>query len=209
MDSVDLAENEAAHSNVLVADAAKWEDQAEAVLSAVSKLVLESGTKYDAIVCAAGGWQGGSASASAFIRSCDAMWRQSVWSSTIAARIASLHLLDGGTLVLIGASAALDATPGMIGYGMAKAAVHHLVHSLAHKGGLPTGAFVAAMCPVTLDTPANRAAMAQADTSTWTPLNVVAARIHEWIEGRQRPPTGSLVRVVTQASETEFIPTAH
>ena len=36
----------------------------------------------------------------------------------------------------------------MIGYGMAKAAVHHLVHSLAgDKSGLPTDAFVSAISP--------------------------------------------------------------
>ena len=37
---------------------------------------------------------------------------------------------------------------GMIGYGMAKAAVHQLVKSLAQdKGGLPEGAFVSAILP--------------------------------------------------------------
>ena len=38
--------------------------------------------------------------------------------------------------------------PGMIGYGMAKAAVHHLVRSLAcDKSGLPADAFVSAISP--------------------------------------------------------------
>ncbi len=37
---------------------------------------------------------------------------------------------------------------GMIGYGMAKAAVHQLVHSLAcDKSGLPGSAFVSAILP--------------------------------------------------------------
>ena len=37
---------------------------------------------------------------------------------------------------------------GMIGYGMAKAAVHQLVKSLAgKKGGLPENGFVAAILP--------------------------------------------------------------
>ncbi len=37
---------------------------------------------------------------------------------------------------------------GMIGYGMAKAAVHQLVHSLAcEKSGLPDSAFVSAILP--------------------------------------------------------------
>ncbi len=40
---------------------------------------------------------------------------------------------------------------GMIGYGIAKAATHHLVRSLA-AGGLPAESVVAGVLPVTLDT---------------------------------------------------------
>lgn len=40
------------------------------------------------------------------------MWKQSVWTSLIAAKLASNHLIEGGLLVLTGAKAALDATPG-------------------------------------------------------------------------------------------------
>ena len=44
----------------------------------------------------------------------------------------------------LGAKPALAGTPGMIGYGMAKAAVHQLVKSLAaKKSGLPEGTFCA------------------------------------------------------------------
>lgn len=54
----------------------------------------------------------------------------------------------GGLLTLTGALAALDATPGMIGYGIAKAAVHHLVKDLAApNGGLPEGCKVTAVLP--------------------------------------------------------------
>jgi len=49
---------------------------------------------------------------------------------------------------MTGALAALDATPGMIGYGIAKAAVHHLVKDLsAPNGGLPEGCKVTAVLP--------------------------------------------------------------
>lgn len=103
------------------------------------------------------------------------MLKQSVWSSVIASSIASKYLKPGGILVLTGAKAALGPTPGMIGYGLAKAAVHHLTKSLADEnGGLPTGAYVFSILPVTLDTPMNRKWMPKADTSTWTPLEFVA-----------------------------------
>ena len=46
-------------------------------------------------------------------------------------------------LSLISPLQALEGTPGMIGYGMAKAAVHQLTASLASKGsGLPEGSTV-------------------------------------------------------------------
>lgn len=63
----------------------------------------------------------------------------------------------------------------MIGYGLAKAAVHHLTKSLAQKdSGLPDNASVLSILPVTLDTPMNRKWMPNADFSTWTPLEFVA-----------------------------------
>ena len=71
------------------------------------------------------------------------MWKQSVWSSTISAKLANKHLKCGGVLVLPGAQPAVKGTPGMMGYGMAKAAVHQLTKSLAEpKSGLPKNAQV-------------------------------------------------------------------
>merc|ERR1711952_614879 len=43
-----------------------------------------------------------------------------VWSSAISATLASKFLVTGGLLVLPGAQPATGATPGMMGYGMAK-----------------------------------------------------------------------------------------
>lgn len=63
----------------------------------------------------------------------------------------------------------------MIGYGMAKAAVHQLCKSLAAEGGgLPKDSTVLAILPVTLDTPMNRKWMPKADHSTWTPLEYIS-----------------------------------
>lgn len=55
----------------------------------------------------------------------------------------------------------------MIGYGLAKAAVHQLVQSLAaEKSGMPEESTVVALLPITLDTPMNRKWMPKADHST-------------------------------------------
>ena len=78
-----------------------------------------------------GGWAGGAADSPDFVKNCDLMWKQSVWSSAISASLASAHLTEGGLLVLPGARPAEGGTPGMIGYGMAKAAVHQVGWELA------------------------------------------------------------------------------
>lgn len=64
---------------------------------------------------------------------------------------------------------------GMIGYGIAKAAVHSLTKTLAAKdSGLPGNSLSVAILPVTLDTPMNRKWMPKADHTSWTPLEFVA-----------------------------------
>lgn len=63
----------------------------------------------------------------------------------------------------------------MIGYGLAKAAVHQLTKSLAQeKSGLPDDSLVVSILPITLDTPMNRKWMPNADFSTWTPTDFLA-----------------------------------
>ena len=63
----------------------------------------------------------------------------------------------------------------MIGYGIAKAAVHNLTKSLAGKdSGLPENVFILTILPITLDTPMNRKWMPKADFSTWTSLEFIS-----------------------------------
>ncbi|XP_026678771.1 dihydropteridine reductase [Diaphorina citri] len=94
---------------------------------------------------------------------------------------------------------------GMIGYGMAKAAVHQLTKSLASdKSGLPENSLAVALLPVTLDTPMNRKWMPDADTSTWTPLQYVAELFWKWTNGIERPPNGSLVELETKNNQTKL-----
>nr|XP_045593727.1 dihydropteridine reductase-like [Procambarus clarkii] len=134
------------------------------------------------------------------------MWSQSVWSSTITAQAASRFLKEGGLVSLPGAQPAINGTPGMIGYGMAKAAVHQLTKSLGEeKSGLPQGATAVALLPVTLDTPMNRKWMSSADFSTWTSLEFVAELLHKWTTGSDRPASGSLVQLITKDNKTDLV----
>ncbi|XP_051162563.1 dihydropteridine reductase [Leptopilina boulardi] len=203
--SIDIKSNDEADDNVIVKLGQSWTEQQEDILNQVSKSL--NGNKIDGIICVAGGWAGGNAANKDFIKNCDLMWNQSVWSSCIASNIASQHLKEGGFLSLTGAKAALEGTPGMIGYGMAKAAVHQLTKSLASEGsGLPSGCLVASILPVTLDTPMNRKWMPKADTTTWTPLEFISNMFWEWSQNEKRPSNGSLLQLVTKDNKTEVIP---
>ncbi|XP_015602936.1 dihydropteridine reductase [Cephus cinctus] len=202
--SIDMKENENADANILVQSDHSWNEQEQDILNKVKDIL--KGDKLDGIICVAGGWAGGNAANKDFVKNADLMWKQSVWSSVIAARIAAQHLKEEGFLSLTGAKAALEATPGMIGYGMAKAAVHQLTKSLAAKGsGLPSGSLVASILPISLDTPMNRKWMPDADTSKWTPLEFIAELFWKWAQKQERPENGSLIQLVTEANKTKLI----
>ncbi|XP_033633553.1 dihydropteridine reductase-like [Asterias rubens] len=204
--SVDLFPNEEAQVNLIVDPALSWTDQESSILTKVEETL--AGEKLDAILCVAGGWAGGNAAAKALVKNSDLMCKQSVWTSVLSAGIAAKYLKEGGLLQLTGAKAALDGgTPGMLGYGLAKAAVHQLVRGLGMDGsGLPANATALAICPVTLDTPMNRKFMQDADFSSWTSLEFVASLLFDWVTGAQaRPASGSLVQLITKEGKTDLV----
>ncbi|KAJ2550983.1 hypothetical protein EV175_003860 [Coemansia sp. RSA 1933] len=203
--NIDLSSSPDADSNVTVkADAAQsLSEQGSQITQSVGALLGDS--KADAILCVAGGWQGGNAASEAFLASADASIKQSVNTSLIAANIAARHLRPNGLLALTGAAPAIDGgTPGMIGYGMAKAAVHHLVASLSMPGSGVEGGRVVGILPVTLDTPANRAAMPSADHSSWSPLTDVAEMLYKWSSGQATCDGGKLYKIITKDGTTSF-----
>lgn len=202
--SIDMSENKDADLNILVEKEADLVQQESTILNSLKSALGDA--KLEAVICVAGGWAGGNAKKD-LAKTADLMWRQSVWSSVISASIAANHLKDGGVLTLTGAKAALEGTPGMIGYGLAKSAVHQLTKSLAGSdSGLPKDSLVVSILPITLDTPMNRKWMPNADFTTWTPLEYVSGLFHQWVEGKDRPVNGSLLQLSTKNSVTSFIP---
>eukprot|EP00762_Andalucia_godoyi_P001919 ANDGO_06004.mRNA.1 Dihydropteridine reductase len=203
--SVDVAANPKASHSVTVDPTKSHEEQCATLSSDLSSL-LPSARSLDAVICVAGGWAGGNAASKSTIANTVSMVNVSLMTSVIAAHIATLFLRPGGLLLLTGSQAALGATPGMIGYGAAKAAVHQLVKSLAAQGsGLAEGVAVVGILPETLDTPANRAGMPGADFSAWTPCEDVAKKIALWgANTEERPVSGALVSVTTRASLTTW-----
>lgn len=186
--------NEEADIKILIKDQnlQSLVDQERQVLDETKQALGDS--KVDAIICVAGGWAGGSATSEDLVKNTDMMLKQSVWPSIITTRLGGLHLADDGLIIMTGAKPALEGTPTMMGYGLAKAATHQLIKSMAAKGsGLPSTSATLAILPITLDTPMNRKWMPNADHSQWTPLEFVTSLFEKWIRNQERPKSGSLV----------------
>jgi len=85
----------------------------------------------------------------------------------------------GGAIVNVAANAALDPPAGLGAYVASKAALVAFTRSLAREVA-DKGVRVNAVLPTTIDTPANRAAMPDANFSLWTTPEQIAAVIH-WL----------------------------
>ena len=116
-------------------------------------------------------------------------------------------LNENGLLVFTGASVvASGGTSFMAGYGMAKAATHHLVQSISSGDDLASGCAVLAILPETIDTPENRVNMPDANFMSWTPMGHICDEIFKWAEvNESRPESGSMLHVRTDNGETEFV----
>ncbi|TYZ58125.1 hypothetical protein PybrP1_011679 [[Pythium] brassicae (nom. inval.)] len=158
----------------------------------------------DAVVCAAGGWSGGSIKDADTLANLAQMHAMNTESAVLSAHLASHLLHPGGLLVLTGAAAALKSTPGMVSYGISKAGTHHLIASTVDA--LPAGSSVFGVLPATIDTPTNRQFMADADFATWTSVDDIAAKILEWAEtpAASRPASGHLFTVLTAGGKSSW-----
>merc|ERR1711935_13714 len=121
--STAVAENKDLEYLTLTADSSNWADE---VSQTVEKL-----PELDLVVNVAGGWAGGDIASSETLLNVEEMWRMNMLSSLAAAHVGSRCVKSDGLVVLTGALGAMDETPSMISYGIAKAAVHHLVISYA------------------------------------------------------------------------------
>ena len=111
-------------------------------------------------------------------------------------RAALPHLLGGGggSVVMVGALAAETGGDGMAAYAVAKSAVHALTRVLAAENR-DRGVRFNAVLPGTIDTPANRKAMPEADHSAWTSPEAIARVMAFCLSTRSAPLSGALLPV--------------
>ena len=114
----------------------------------------------------------------------------------VAARAVLPPMLAAGSgrIVAIASRAVLTPTGGLIAYTVAKAAVITFVQALAAETR-GRGVTVNAVLPSTMDTPANRAAMPDADPNTWIPVAAVADAIVYLAAETSAHVTGTLLAI--------------
>ena len=165
--------------------------QAKAAIDAV---VAHFG-RLDALINIAGGFAYETA-AEGDPRTWQRMYALNVTTALNTARAALPHVTasPAGRIVNIGAMGALQAGAGMGAYAASKAGVHRLTEALAAewKGRIT----VNAVLPSTIDTPANRASMPNADFAKWVTPQELADVILFLASDAASAVTGALIPVV-------------
>lgn len=140
-------------------------DLADAV--ACTAAVAQTGTALAGVVHTVGGFAAG-AMADGGLSAFEPMFRLNLLTTAnlFAAALPPMRAAGRGSLVAIGAMAALRAPGGLAAYAAAKSGVLRLVEATAEEVKAE-GIRVNALLPGTIDTPQNRASMPDADTSRW------------------------------------------
>jgi NAD(P)-dependent dehydrogenase (short-subunit alcohol dehydrogenase family) len=168
-DTVAKAEPHALDSGQLTlvrADVTQESGAASIVAAAGEPAVLVNGV---------GGFAGGAPLHKTDLETWERMWTLNVRSAVAMSRavLPSMCARGRGVIVNVASRAALDRPAGLAAYSASKAALIALTETLQREVATD-GIRVNAIVPTTIDTPANRAAMPQADFSQWTPPDRIA-----------------------------------
>lgn len=167
----------------------------EAALGGFVRGVLDRHGRLDILVNIVGGFAGGDLASTSV-----AEWRRMMdlnLTSVVVACRGVLPVMTGaryGRIVNIASRAVLAPSAGFIAYTVSKAAVITLTQALAQEVRAH-GITVNAVAPSTMDTPGNRAAMPDADRSSWVSTDAVAAAIAFLASDDAGAVTGAVVPV--------------
>jgi NAD(P)-dependent dehydrogenase (short-subunit alcohol dehydrogenase family) len=147
-----------------------------------------------------GGWTGGQTVEELDdLTVLDRMLLLNLRTAAVVAREGLRHMgPGGGRVVLVGSRTALVPAAGQAAYSAAKAGVLSLVATLAEelRG---SGRTANALVPKIIDTPANRAAMPDADRARWVPPEAIAA-VLAWLASTESwPVSGAAIPVYGDA----------
>lgn len=148
----------------------------------------------------AGGYLGGQNVESLEEKGLRGMLELNLVSAFFAAKHAIPHLKrsEAGRLLFISSRGAVEFYPGASAYAAAKLGLHALVQTLA-KELKKSGITANAVLPSMIDTPANRAAMPDADASTWVPPEAIAGLLSFLASRAAGHTSGALVPIYGRA----------
>ncbi len=129
-----------------------------------------------------------------------AVWHRMVAMNLTAAFLLSKavlpHMMEQGSgrIIHVAARAAVDPFPGAAAYIVAKAGLVALIRTLALETA-GTGITVNGILPTTIDTPANRTAMPDADTAQWVQPESIARLLLFIASPEARQLNGALIPI--------------
>lgn len=149
----------------------------------------------DALVNVAGGFEWETLEAGS-IDTWDRLYAMNLRTAVVACRALLPHLGDSpaARIVNVGALASVKAGAGMGAYAASKAGVARLTEALAEELK-DRGVTVNAVLPSVIDTPANRAAMPDADATRWVSTRQLAAVIAFLLSDDAAAITGACIPV--------------
>jgi len=151
--------------------------------------------RLSGLAALAGAWAGSAHFEDAPAEEWPRMLAANLETAQIACRVALPHLLEGGgSVVLVGAAAALRVRGGATAYTVSKAGVTALAQALAEENRA-RGVRFNVVAPGTIETPANRKAMPQADRSAWVTTDALAELIAFLLDPSSAPLTGAVLPV--------------
>jgi NAD(P)-dependent dehydrogenase (short-subunit alcohol dehydrogenase family) len=170
--------------------------EADVAEDAGARAVVAAMPGAEILVNGVGGFAGGSPLHETELEVWDRMLRMNLRTAVAMSRAALPGMLARrrGVIVNIASRAAIDRPAGLAAYAASKSAVVSLTESLqreVHAHGVRVNAIV----PTTIDTPANREAMPDADFALWTPPARIADVIHFLASDEGATLRGSLVPV--------------
>lgn len=169
----------------------------------VSEAIGSAAQQFDdlrVLIHLAGGYRGGERVESAAEDTVRGMIELNLISAFWSAKHAIPHLkrATDGRLLFVSSRGAVECYPGASAYAAAKLGLHALVQTLA-KELKRDGVTANAILPSVIDTPANRAAMPDADFSAWVTPDAVAGLLAYLASREAGSTSGALVPIYGRA----------